>query len=369
MSDTSGVERALGAAVLALSVIAVLAAVGGGAATGASGTATAHDSPANLTINPVDDVDHQPGEPNASYQIFATGENAVDQDIERLNYALIRYPAGDISSCTAFSTAVFGVDRGNDDPGTKTDESLVNNQKQSGHTTHEIYVEFYDKGDLGGSSTYLDRDDQIVAYDKDCYQNPSDPGWYQFTGKINGTGEDGSEVTVKVDSHYFYICDCSDRSEAESKLGPPPGSSAGSSGGNEAGAGATPTATATATPAASSNGDASTATATVTEAQQSGAATPEQTATRTAAPTDTPRPSGGETSTDTATATAAATDATAREASAGTATTTAEDGRAPGRQAASGVGATPTYADGAGFGVVVALLALLGAALLGQRMA
>lgn len=150
MKNPSGAGWALGAATVALAVVAGVALVGGGAATSASSAATVHGSPANLTINPVNDVDHQPGEPNASYQIFATGEDAVEQDIDRLNYALIRYPAGDISSCTAFSTAVFGVDRGNDDPGTKTDESLVNNQKESGHTTHEIYVEFYDESDLGG---------------------------------------------------------------------------------------------------------------------------------------------------------------------------------------------------------------------------
>jgi PGF-CTERM protein len=366
MSDSSGAGWVLGAAVLTLGAIVVLVAVTGGAATGATAPVV-HGSPANLTINPVNEVDHQPGEPNASYQIFATGEDAVEKDIERLSYAVIRYPAGDVSSCTAFSTAVFGVDRGNDDPGTKTDESLVSHQKESGHTTHDIYVEFYDKGDLGGSSTHLNRDDQIVAYDKDCYQNPSEPGWYQFTGKINGTAEDGSEVTVKVDSHYFYICDCSDRSEAESKLGPPPGAAGGPSDGSETkDTEATATATATATPEVN---DASTATATATAAAQSTATASERTATRTTTFTATPESGGDAASTVTATRTAAATETATASTAGSTGTATRTSDGAPGRQAASGPVGTPTYGDGPGFGVLAAVLALLGVALLGRRTA
>lgn len=197
--------------------------------------------------------------------------------------------------------------------------------------------------------TFYNKDRVIVDY-SGCYTNPPDPGWYRQTSlsevywrdQTETANEDpqedapgGVNYAPTTYADWYYICECSSYDDAVNTIGAPPemnGSKVANpeefrpvytEGGDD-----TPTPTATATP-----------TATRTPPEE-GTPLPSPTPTATAAATDTP----------TATATP-----TATEAPMDTETPTQEP-------------TTPT-ADNTqpGFGVVVAVLSLLAAALLARR--
>lgn len=144
-----------------------------------------------------------------------------------LNITLVG-PADGGSSCViARDTRAAGVDRGNDDPGTKTDESIVGKFKYVGQFQNEagqhgITVQLYGEDDFGGQTIHLDHSDEAVAKVANCITNPSTPGWYRWFGHTNGTGYDGKYKEGNTYSHWFYICDCESHDAAVEKLGPPP---------------------------------------------------------------------------------------------------------------------------------------------------
>jgi PGF-CTERM protein len=337
-------------AVAALALAAVAAA--GGAAAGGAAT-TGHDNGigANYTVALPSEEDHYPGTQGGAasiYHLAAAGDafekTSSPEGLKRMDTLTISNQDVGFGSCSTENTAAFGLDYGNNDSGTTTNEPLLKHRENSAFNEHSIYVDFYGPDSLAGSPVRFKAIDQIVAVQQDCYQMPSEPGWYQINARINGTGYNGEYIDTKdegtIRSHYFYVCECSSRSEAESKLGPPPSeeSDSGGSGGSST---ATPTPTATATP------------------------TPTPTATATPTPTPEPDDSGGS-----STATPTATDTSGGGGSGGTtATATAAAGgntNAGGSQQ-GGAPATPTVGAGPGFGAVAALGALLGAALLAFR--
>jgi PGF-CTERM protein len=292
--------------------------------------AAAHDSPGNYTVVLPEESDHLPGDQNpanASIQHFAETGSSFDgkpaDRLEVMKWLVISSDAVDFSGCTSSDTTALGIDRGSNNSGTQNDDSILQNMLDSGFQKDKIWVEFNGEDDFGDTVS-ISREDSIIAVQSDCYTMPSDPGWYQISGKINGTGPDGNFFEVTLDSHYFAICEgCHDEATAREKLGPRPGEGSTS--------GETPTATETAT------------------------ATPTPTATTTeAAATETPAP------TESATATATAAPETTE-----TPTRTATE-------AASGNGedslaATPTPGEGPGFGALAALVALLSGAVLVRR--
>ncbi|WP_254822020.1 hypothetical protein [Haloglomus halophilum] len=269
------------------------------------------------------------------------------------------------SNCEPDNTAAFGIDRGNDDPGTNTDVSLLTSFKSYTSEKNFIDIKYYKEEKLAGGPIQAYVDDQVVAAQNGCYDNPSEPGWYRINGTITGSsnGDTTTDYKVRDLSGYFYVCDCASQQEAESTLGPPPNEDSGGDGGDASTPTATAAATTTATPSGSDDPTATatgTATATVT-------ATASATATTTAAATATATADGddggGSTSTNTQTATAASGDGGSANRDTATAARQPAQGDAPD----SGAVETPTIGAGPGFGAGAALLGGLVAFLLARR--
>ena len=299
-----------------------------------------------------------------TYTMLARGAGPWDgsRGLQEIDNYKITTQDTRFQDCSPDDARAFGIDRNNDDPGTGTDEPLLRHMKSYSVDGRVIAVEIYDDSDLGGAPTFLNDTDETVAQLANCVVTPSEPGWYQFKGYVNGTNYAGNYQEVLIYTEYFYICDCD--SEAEERLGPRPHSGSDTGSGLTDDSTATATATDTATP---ERGDPSTATA-------AGTATATETAT--------------ETRTDTATSTRADTatgepdaddgddadsggggDGTAATAT-GTAAASGDDGgqgAQPRRNQQGGGAATPTIAEGPGFGAVAALVGLLTVALLTLR--
>lgn len=288
---------------------------------------------ANFTVVP---DDHSPGADTA-YLMSSKGEGpwGDSEGLAKIGYYKITTQETMFQDCTPSDARAFGIDRGNDEPGTTTDTALLSHMEQYSVSGRVISVDIYEEGDLGGSPTHLNRSDETVAKLANCVVAPSEPGWYQFTGYVNGTNYDGEFQEVTLYSQYFYVCDCASREEAEQTLGPPPHSGDGEP---------TPTATPTPTPATTATPAASDATTTPspipTAEPNRATGTPTPTPARDDEPTASATPVQSVPSTP-ATDTPATAGATARPTVSPTASPT-----------------TPTLATGPGFGVLAPLLAL-----------
>lgn len=287
---------------------------------------------------------HMPGDTGASYLQFAHGGTEAEGTLDPFKYVVHEDTSGayDMSQCEVPNAAFAGIDRGNNLSGRQFDTDLTEFFENTYEMEHRITVDLTD-GQIR-PATYITEHDQIVAGVEDCYTNPSEPGWYQWHGYSNGTLQDGSHGRTELFTHYFPICKCTDRQAAIEQLGPPPS--------KEGGGGATRTPTenggATPTPTESGGG------ATPTPTQGGGGATPTPTQGG-GGGTPTPTQGGGGT-----TATATPTQGGGGGNNATATPTTGGGGNGSG-------GGTPTVGSGPGFGVVLALVALLGAALLTHR--
>jgi len=336
--------RRLFAAVLALGLVA-----GGTPPAGAGSAATTgHGLDGNLTwvmLTP------QPGLEDGDMENYGV----PPRGFEKVDFVRVTWVDGGFAGCGASNAEVFGIDRGNDDPGTETDESLFASIKSTKVNEDVFEADFYDEGDFGGNPPTFYEGDELVGKTTGCIDTPDEPGWYQVSSTI--ASKDGN---FEARSHYFYICDCSDEQEAREQLGPPPSED-------------TPTPTATAT-----------ATAEPTP-------TPEPTPTRTPPEDGTPFPSPTPTATPTATAESTASSGSATAAETATSVGADEDrsggpdgasdgGDAGGSAAAAGtpsptppedwaavVQQSPTAAEGPGFGVIAGLAGVLASALLLRR--
>ncbi|WP_276261139.1 PGF-CTERM sorting domain-containing protein [Haloglomus litoreum] len=369
-------------ATVALLVVASVAGVGLGA-TADSPSATDGDVSNGEELKSAEDDDdqlldtnytfvpanHQPGA-EGSARHFAVGltENITLHRIKLYSEAI------GYSNCEPDNTNAFGIDRGNDDPGTGTDVSLLTSFKKYTSEEDFIDIKYYREDKLAGGPIKFYTVDQVVAGQSGCYDNPSEPGWYRINGTITGSsnGDTTTDYKVRDLSGYFYVCDCSSRAEAEQTLGPPPGQG-GDGGDGDSGGSGTPTATATATATPGSEGGSdgtatatSTGTATVT---RSATPTADPTATATVTPTATATTersasgsgdgNGGASPTATATAGGAG--------GSGDTTTATRSGQARQDGSADGAPRTPTVGAGPGFGVGAALVGALVAGLLALR--
>ncbi|QLD89521.1 PGF-CTERM sorting domain-containing protein [Natronomonas salina] len=312
-------------------------------------TATDYTDEANFTVAFPFTTNHYPGDRNAengSIQYSAVGEQAMREvDAEEgafISHIVISADWIDYSACSTDNTAAFGIDRGDDDPGTEYDEDLVSRMKEPTFRDDGLTVEFYNWDDIGGDPPYAAADDAIVAEQGArssggaCLTLTDDPGWYQVQGFINGTeadngpdqqpSEDANHAGILAMSNYLYVCECDSEAEAREQLGAPP---------NEE-----PTGGETPTPTATESGEDPTPTA--TEGGDTGAD-----------PTPTATQSGGSGATTTPTATQG-----------GDGPTPTPGGTAGGQGDDS---TTPTPGDGPGFGALAALLALLAGSLLVHR--
>ncbi|PSQ18671.1 hypothetical protein BRD02_00105 [Halobacteriales archaeon QS_8_69_73] len=323
---------------MAVAATAVAFALLAGAAAPDGGVVGASHDPADANYTVVPLGDRSPGATEVEYGQLVVSTAGVD--LATLERTTAVYEAGSWENCGPQDGETFGVDRGATRDGYEVDESLEDNVKTFSAGEDVFEVEFNSEDDIG-ASTYLDDGDEVISV-AECIDNPDEPGWYRISGTTTGVTDDGERVTFGSDSHYFYICDCEDESEARQQLGPPPSE---------------PQSTATATPESAaddgdggaSSDDGTTPTATEPAVDESGGAA--ATATPTATPTG-PAADGS--------------DADDADTNGDAATATTTPARTEGWD--DRVVRTPTAADGPGFGAGAAVVALAATALLiGRR--
>jgi MYXO-CTERM domain-containing protein len=340
-------------------------------AVGTADATTSSTSPHGADANFTTRLDNNAPGVTTANEYYASG---LRKDMQAMHTIVLTSEAFQFDSCSSSQVRAFGIDRGNDDPGTQTDESLLSAYKSISFEKHQITVKFYKEDQLAGGPVGVKSADQIVARGDNCIQNPSEPGWYQINGKINGStnGDTTTDFSQDTTSHYIPVCDCENRQEAEEKLGPPPSSD----GGGESTA--TPTESgdggeSTATPTESGGGE---STATPTESGDGGESTATPTESgdggeSTATPTDSNRQGQG-TTTGTSTSTGNTT-GTANATSTGNTTGTANatsTGNGGGFTDGGSQNDTPSPTNSGGqpgFGLAAAFGALALAGLLARR--
>jgi len=350
------------------------------------------DDPAFAANTTITMDNHAPGG-ESTLAILSTG--FTEQN--RVHYNILYQPAFDWSSCSAASDPrAFGIDRGNDDPGTQTDKSLLDSYRAATFTDEGVFLEFYKEETVAGSPFNVTVEDQIAAKLAACQVNPDEEGWYRMSVRSNGSTklDNTTDYAIYGAARWVYICEgCDSRQDAIDQLGPvpttcpepdtlPPGSLGGNDkewtcrspngtyyttddgGGGGADTGGNTTPTATPTPA-SGDGDTPTPTATPTATRAAsddgndGGSDDGSTPTATRAADDGGSDGGnGDGSTPTATRAASGDDGGS------TPTATQASGGGGGGGASGG---TPTIGSGPGFGALAALVALLGGALLALR--
>jgi len=200
---------------------------------------------ANFTVDLPYATDHYPGDQNqenASMEYNVVGSEAfTDLGAEEgifIHYSIIDANWIDHSRCDTANTRIFGIDRGNNNSGTQVNEDLVAHQRNTDFRTNGTTIGFYDWNDFAGDPPYMAPEDAIVravgagSQDGPCLTMPSEPGWYQVQWFINGTvadngpneqpSENAEEIGFKLQSNYFYVCECANETEAREQLGPPP---------------------------------------------------------------------------------------------------------------------------------------------------
>jgi PGF-CTERM protein len=318
------------ALVFAAALVAGFASVG----------AASHGSPANFTVYPQENADRDPSATQATYVMSSAGADAfkADRGLEIVDYYWLESEQADFSACAPDDARVFGIDRGNNNTGTQVDESLLQHMKNYNVNERRITLDLYGPDDFGGDTINLYAPDATVAVLGDCVENTGGPGWYQFSGFVNGTTYAGNYEEVHLTSHYFWVGDFENEEEARAELGPPPSAE---------GDGSTSEPTPTSTP-----------TPTATEASETSdsTATPTTTATSTATGTATPADGGNDGS-------EGPSDTEQTEAPGGD--STGQNGG--GTDGESVADMTPTPGEGPGFGAIAALVGLLAAGLLVAR--
>ena len=351
----------ISATIVSIALIVSLAAAGAAFGAGVAGANHPDDAPdlseyADFRVNFPYATDHYPGdknEENGSIEYYASGADAfAQQDAEEgvyIDWIIVHaeYEGEDwidYSACSTDNTKAFGIDRGNNNSGTRYDEGLVQKQKRVQFRDDGIIINFYNWEDIGGNPPYMAPEDAIVAAQGagssggPCLTLTNEPGWYRIASFMNGTvadngrneepSEDAKRVSLELNSNnYLYVCECDSREEAEEQLGQPPGSG-----------GSTPTAT---------------------------PSTP--TATETPTPTQTDADPGSTETPESGTSTATSTDVDSENTETATPATTSTDDGPGGDNTGDDGNLTPTPGGGPGFTGLAALIALLAAALLVRR--
>lgn len=103
----------------------------------------------------------------------------------------------------------FGIDSGGNDPGTEIDDRPPAKYKEF----DESYLIYHLNGTID-----VDAGDEVVARVSNCIANPEEAGWYQGELLLH----DRNDTVLDSRSHYYWICECENESEARERLGPPP---------------------------------------------------------------------------------------------------------------------------------------------------
>jgi PGF-CTERM protein len=295
----------------------------------------------NFTFK-VDNADRAPGSQDIGVSMYSEGfsENFT---IHRIN---VTSPHFNFADCTTSNARAFGIDRGNDDSDTQTDESLLDAYKNIDYQKDHIIVKFYKDPGLTGSKKNMTVYDQIVARSAGCIDAPKQKGWYRVYGQIFGDSTYNEKTDLlDVDfTNWIYVCDCNSRQEAIDKLGEPPKNS------KEAyrATGGSSTPTPTATPGGKNS-----------PTKTNSKSTPKGTTTTTGQGTTTTTGTAGTTTTTGSSPTPTVTPTSGGKQKNGSGGTSGG--------AVSTASASPTDGNGPGLGVGAALLALLSGTLLVRR--
>jgi len=212
--------------ILIISITVLVLIIGGlfgGPLTGTGTVVASHDTENNWIVNPDKaPQDRQPNAENTDYKHFATGGDSLDRGFQNLNFIVLESDVGSFANCNQENFRTLGIDRGDTNSGIDEDESLFPHLKAGLFSEDKLIAEFYDKDDPIGSSTYFNKSDQLLAHYVDCFNNPTEPGWYQMNAIVNGTDWNGEYRQIKTTSHWFWICDCRSEEEARSHIGKPP---------------------------------------------------------------------------------------------------------------------------------------------------
>ena len=153
-----------------LAVLVVVSMVGGATLVAAAGTVAADqhdpenaptcntsDGDVEFVVNLPEQTDHYPGDSsvhseqngcNASIEYFASVQAPLTEEGLWLKFLAVEADWIDYSQCGAGNTKVFGIDRGNDNEGTRSDESLLEHRKGTEFNSDGLDIVFYKWGAL-----------------------------------------------------------------------------------------------------------------------------------------------------------------------------------------------------------------------------
>jgi len=144
----------------------------------------------------------------------------------------------------------FGIDRNDDElVQNHTDVTFDNIEIFRRFTQedglHTGWIDFADEGEpvgagWGGSSIDIFTEDEVVFELHECLKQSTRQGWYRWYGNVNGSNDgnpddtgggdwntedwwgDDPDESAAVYSHWYYVCECENRTDAERTLGVPP---------------------------------------------------------------------------------------------------------------------------------------------------
>jgi len=202
------------------------------------------------------------GAEDVSLRAFARG---FPVDLTPIGNMTIITPAEQgYGSCRYIEWSAFGINSSAPENATRTegvpeiDHLVPANYRLSNNFTRAdgkdvTWIDLWEEGGgigFGDGSLNLFGDELFVAAYPDCFTQPSTAGWYRWYGYLNGSndgkpsergaddddalddhtddwrtddwwGNDPSDAAAAY-SHWYYVCNCTDRQDAEQTLGLPP---------------------------------------------------------------------------------------------------------------------------------------------------
>jgi hypothetical protein len=311
-------HRATVRLLFAAGLVAFLLAVGTAFVTGSHVDDDAYEAgeASNFTIHTYAGPDadqRRPGAADRSYWTESVVYEIPEGERVYLQESITYRPVP--SDCSPGDTDEFGIDRDATYQGErKTDEDIMDSVKSfqldqdvrqeyedgpgeyGDLTTAEgwayverITIDWYGPDDFG-SPVQLSRGDRFVTAQRACLDNPDAAGWYRWAGINTVELENGTTIRQErpTFSHWYWVCDCQNRSDAVETLGPPPSEQSAESDAETETGGPTPTPQPSAgTPSTAEPGETD---GEETPAPENGTPTPEASGPSPATPADTPAP-------------------------------------------------------------------------------
>jgi hypothetical protein len=173
--------------------------------------------------------DRSAGANNVTYThnaVLGTPSNGAGQ-IENLSSLTFEYRHGSFAGCGADDITAFGIDRNDDDPGTRTDESLLRHTERMTVGANFVVFDLYEGDELAASEdspVTLNVSDEVVLRHA-CVDNPDTPGTYRLHWAANGTS-DGAYTAYDTPSNRVRIVQSGPQNTPTATTTEPPGGTA-----------------------------------------------------------------------------------------------------------------------------------------------